>query len=91
VTVPVSLAEIKAWDCYSPVALVLWRAADFAEAGNVGSPIHDAAWDLRLGAFGGPACELAAPVKHRPRPIEHLGWAIHLRNLAEFGPAGRPK
>ena len=76
-----------AWDCYSPVALVLWRAADFAEAGSLW-PISDAFNE----SLNPAACREADALLIRSGYAKTRGdVTLYLRQLAEFGPAGRPR
>lgn len=78
-----------AWDCYSPVALVLWRAADFAEAGDL-LPVNAAAEELRAGQ-GLLFAALDLVGAHQGRRSSWLAHVLCIRQLAEFGPAGRPR
>lgn len=81
-----------AWDCYSPVALVLWRAADFAEAGFAGAPCLKAACELNRTDLWIDAVHVTQAIDkdNLKTCIASREWAIALRIAAEFGPAGRP-
>ena len=82
------------WDCYSPVAMVLWRAADFAEAGDVDGPISKSIAQLGARDVGYDALALADVLRYQFLPATPeicVAWAMRLRELAEFGPAGRSK
>ena len=82
------------WDCYSPVALVLWRAADFAEAGFTSPCMHAAREINRTDAWFEAAYYSDRLYLIKPRtifPLPPAAWAVALRQLAEFGPAGRPR
>jgi hypothetical protein len=88
------------WDCYSPVALVLWRAADFAEAGLFIGFCLTAARELGCPELWIPAVKVVEQIRAaaqvdalmgRPEVRDPREWAIALRIAAEFGPAGRER
>lgn len=87
------------WDPYSPVAMWLWRGADFAELGD-DAPMVSALYE-RVVPSGGyhlsreyktwaEACSVTQRGTHIAH-VPHVAWAVFLRQLAEFGPAGRPQ
>lgn len=81
-----------AWDCYSPVALVLWAAADEVERGNTGAPLS--CGQSRAGDFGGDVFAFALDLSWQARTAlnhgDNAGAVLAFRQFAEFGPAGRP-
>ena len=92
---PVSLA---AWDCYSPVAEILWLAADNAQSG-ICYPVSSAHSRLRFSGRGKlfddidpwPVIEEALEYMYYSADVSDAERAVGLRILAEFGPAGRPR
>jgi len=89
------------WDPYSPVAAYLWRGADFAELGNT-SPMVAALYE-RVVPSGDyylsrayrewtDACSLTCgQLSETTRTANGICLVLFLRQLAEFGPAGRPR
>jgi hypothetical protein len=81
------------WDCYSPVALVLWAAADEVERGNTSAPLS--CGQDRAGDFGEDVFAFAFDLSWQARTAlnhgDNTGAVLAFRQLAEFGPAGRPR
>lgn len=87
-----------AWDCYSPVAEILWLAADNAQNG-VRFPVSSAHSRLKFSGRGKlfetvdpwPVIEEGMEYMYYSADVSDAERAVGLRILAEFGPAGRPK
>lgn len=87
-----------AWDCYSPVAEILWLAADNTQNG-VKFPVASAHSRLKFSGRGNlfetldpwPVIEEGMEYMYYSADVSDAERAIGLRILAEFGPAGRPR
>lgn len=86
------------WDCYSPVAEILWLAADNVQNG-VTFPVSSA-WSRLKFSGRGKLFETLDPWAVIDKALGYQFYsgdtsdkerAVGLRIAAEFGPAGRPQ